>query len=382
MAFLVLALAACAKSSGTDTPRALTEHDFAADPALRLEPDQVGVTFLEAMDASSNALEDTGTLGMDTIPLVVRETGTYTYGLDPDDASGTIARVELWGKAGNGGTGGAAGARFTLTPASPSATVTLAPGEYDLRVYSGYTAAQETGPGGRTVFLRAPVEGTASPVMGTAGHPGVSTHASQADVARLLSTGSCKFCDLTKANLSGANLSGANLDGAKLIAANLNFANLTGAYLSDANLMGANLFRANLSGAYMASAKLIFANLELATLSGANLHSADLYKAIVEKVILDGATLSGANLSGANLHFSSLIGANLFGADLTGADLDRVNLSGADLRYANLSGASMIFANLSGANLFRATLSGAILFGATWTDGRTCAWSSSIGECK
>ncbi|MFA4827905.1 MAG: pentapeptide repeat-containing protein [Thermodesulfovibrionales bacterium] len=53
------------------------------------------------------------------------------------------------------------------------------------------------------------------------------------------------------------------------------------------------------------------------------------------------------------------------------------DLSGADMTQANLRGA-----NLQGAILTNANLSGTHLFGATWTDGRKCAVTGSIGVCK
>jgi uncharacterized protein YjbI with pentapeptide repeats len=97
---------------------------------------------------------------------------------------------------------------------------------------------------------------------------------SEADLARLLSTQQCRFCNLHSADLSGAQLSGAQLSNASL---------------SHAKLSNANLSRANLSGAFLTNANLSGANLSDAYLANANLSNAD----------LSGANLSGADLSGA-----------------------------------------------------------------------------------
>ena len=104
--------------------------------------------------------------------------------------------------------------------------------------------------------------------------PGIFYAFSEADLARLLSTKQCRWCNLHSADLSGAQLSGAQLSNASL---------------SNARLSNANLSRANLSGAFLTNANLSGANLSDAYLADANLSNAD----------LSGANLSGADLSGA-----------------------------------------------------------------------------------
>jgi uncharacterized protein YjbI with pentapeptide repeats len=104
--------------------------------------------------------------------------------------------------------------------------------------------------------------------------PGISYPFSEADMAKLLSTKQCSWCNLHSGDLSGAQLSGAQLSNASL---------------SNANLSNANLSRANLSGAFLTNANLSGANLSDAFLADANLSNAD----------LSGANLSGADLSGA-----------------------------------------------------------------------------------
>jgi uncharacterized protein YjbI with pentapeptide repeats len=104
--------------------------------------------------------------------------------------------------------------------------------------------------------------------------PGVSYPFNEADLAKLLSTKQCSWCNLHSANLSGAQLPNASLSNASL---------------SNANLSNANLSRANLSGAFLTSANLSGANLSDAFLADANLSNAD----------LTDANLSNADLSGA-----------------------------------------------------------------------------------
>ncbi len=104
-------------------------------------------------------------------------------------------------------------------------------------------------------------------------------------VQRLLSTGDCEACNLSRAGLVYADLSNANLRGANLRGANLSQTDLTGADLSNANLTGAVLFNANLEGA----------NLQGADLRGVDLRQAFLGNANVEGALLEGAFLMGAH---------------------------------------------------------------------------------------
>ena len=252
---IVLGLAACGKSSTAETPRALTEYDFAADPTLRLDVGQVGVTFLEATDEVSSRLADTCQLGVDVIPLRVSESGTFTYELDSLDTPGTVAKVELReGQQASVGTGGSAGLIATLSPASPSATVKLAPGDYDLVVYSGYTAAEEVN-GPRTLFLRPGLESRAASLDYPRG-AGVAAHSPESFKVWLALGRSCWYCNLTYMQLDNLNLAGALLTGARLDYSTLRNTNLNNALLRRATMRGTNLFGANLARANLADADL------------------------------------------------------------------------------------------------------------------------------
>ena len=139
---LLSVLTACGGGGQDGSTQARTEHDFAADPTLRLNYGAVGVTFMEAKGAAagSSAMPDTGDAGMDVMPLRIAEQTTTTYSLDPkDDTLEKVQLVRLPNKE----------LVFEITPSSPSATVALAPGDYDLLLYSGHKDAQP-----RTLFLQ------------------------------------------------------------------------------------------------------------------------------------------------------------------------------------------------------------------------------------
>jgi uncharacterized protein YjbI with pentapeptide repeats len=96
----------------------------------------------------------------------------------------------------------------------------------------------------------------------------------EADLARLLSTKQCQWCNLRDADLTGAQLAGAQLSNASLTSAQLSNANLSRTNLSGAFLMKANLTGAKLIDAFLANANLSNANLTDADLSGADLSGA------------------------------------------------------------------------------------------------------------
>ena len=343
LALLLSLLAGCGGGSDPVVPKALTEHDFAADPSLRLEAGSVGVTFLEPKDAAPATSGDTGLTGTDEFPLRIAEQTTFTYAIDPAD--NTIAMVKLIRLTGNQEV-------FVINATQPRATVTLEPGAYKLVVYSGYMVAEANGETHRAVFLQ---DNTSRPAPAqaaiNASVPRKSALATATPTSILLSTKMCIGCDLTSANLYGAKLTNANLTNA----------DLTWAYLRGANLVNANLVNANL-----ANANLTYADLTKTNLTKANLANA----------ILANAFLPNTNLTNANLYKVDLTGANLDRANLDSANLTNANLTNAFLYGANLTNANLTNANLTNADLYKVDLTGAI-----WTDGRICA-ANSISSCK
>lgn len=118
-----------------------------------------------------------------------------------------------------------------------------------------------------------------------------SQAADQANIKRLLQTGSCPKCDLRNADLERANLENANLEGA----------NLRDAKLKGARLRGANLRNADLRETQFPDADLRGAILEGANLRRANLRYANLQQARTQDVKISEADLTGANVAGTTL---------------------------------------------------------------------------------
>ncbi len=229
-----LVLAGCTRSTGA-APAALTENDFASDSTVSLEPRQIGVTFMETVDAEPSGMADTRIPGLDIIPFEVTEEAPYEYTLDP---RGALSHAVI-------ATGDAEAVLLVLTPASPTGSVVLKPGWYALLLVSGNTTSENHGDDSRTIFLQP---------NGQAGSGAPSLSRSSASIGvtpvkRLLSINSCAGCDLTGAKLQGANLNGAELDRAVLTDADLSSARLRRASLRDARLNGAILTGADLSGA-------------------------------------------------------------------------------------------------------------------------------------
>ncbi len=292
---LGLLLAGCGSSSTAGPPPAtLTENDFATDPGLSIAPRQSGLTVLEAVDAAASDAPDTGTRGVDEIPFTVEAAETRTYAMDPEDASGTVARIEVLDPAG--------AVVLSLAPGAPRASVALLPGRHVLRLHSGYTVAGgETG-AGRAVFVFAPRQAAPVGAATAGGIARVEPACGYWCMVWMVSARRCDWCDLSHANLAGLSLSGTDLSRKDLTGANL-----TGTWLVGADLIEANLGEAALVSATLTRAKLTGATLRFAMLAGAR---------------LEGANLARAYLYGANLTAANLTGANLGDADLTRAVLD------------------------------------------------------------
>ena len=425
---MLLASACASKTSSSPPPAAVTEWDFVADPTLRLEPGQVGVTFLEPSDGADGSTPDSGTVGVDVMPLNYAETVTETFAMDPADPNGTVARVELFRVAPRT-------SLLTLTPLSPAATVTLAPGEYELVIHAGYDAAS-TGGATQTLFL---VPNGPVAVKSRPGVPAARATSSLAGTGpgRWLSNNACPGCNLQAVDLAFANLRGAVLPEADLMAANLRgaymqqaflpkavllAADLTGTRLAEANLSGArldyvssgdarddptakrdpysgvDLSGADLSGARLIGATLRDANLTRARLDGAKAMSGTLVGGFttMQRALLDETDLTSVDLGQVELTGASMRRANLKavawleGKDLRWTDLTLADLSGANLMHASLAGANLcrsvfagawlVEANLLGAKLKGAVFTGAYLTGAIWRDGSICT-STTPGCC-
>jgi uncharacterized protein YjbI with pentapeptide repeats len=268
------------QGSGTDVPftptptatkNGYSEIEWAQDTTIRMNPGNVAADYLEPYDGTPHASRpDSGGSDYDVIPLVISEGANFTYSLDSADTTTTIKKAVLIDSSGN--------TLFTIDKTTPSVTKYLAPGNYDLLVYSGYSVS-EANEDHRIVFLYSPQTKDASGKF------------SQADLKQLLSTKSCPRGDLT-----GADLSHAKLDQADLRYANLDHAELFAASLFQADLRYANLTDAKLNDADLRQASLNYANLENADLEDANVAMVDLSYANLKDANLTDANLTGANL--------------------------------------------------------------------------------------
>gem|GEM_PF-1762049 len=176
----------------------------------------------------------------------------------------------------------------------------------------------------------------------------------------------CRYTDLSEADLLSADFSGTDLSDADLSGALLSHADFSRADLSDADLSEADLTSADFSGALL-SADFSGALLPSANFSGTDLASTDFSGALLPNADLSGAYLSHADLSGAELSEADLSEAHLFDTDLSEAELSETDfseahlfdtdLSAADVSYVDFSGASLSETNLLETHLFSADLS-------------------------
>jgi len=237
VAFCILALismtSACSEGDGSPSSarNGFTEYDFVSDSSIRVQPSNVGITFLEPHDATLTRVPDTLTLGMDKIPLSIPEDRPFTYSMSPHDTTiASVIMVDATGKE-----------IFRINARNHSVSVFLRAGEYDLILTSVYSVQEAGGADHKLVFLHSDSDRA------------FSTDSSA--IYRLFSTNSC-----SGENLCGANLAGVNLDSAYLEGADLN-----GVNLSNANLCNATLCNSVLDGANLKDAMLLVANLGGAT---------------------------------------------------------------------------------------------------------------------
>lgn len=199
----------------------LSEHEFAADNALRMKPGQTVAMFMEPRDAKTVNHADTETIGTDIIPIKIEHEGAYTFSLDDSGVHRIIANAEMMRLPGREKI-------FEIHDGNRVVTITLTPGNYEMILRSGYTVKNSGGADHRVVFLRHEAQ---------KGNENSDRNDKNIHTKVVLSQ-SCPGCDLVKVNLTGANLTETNLSKADLTMANLTGANLTGTNLIDADTTG------------------------------------------------------------------------------------------------------------------------------------------------
>jgi uncharacterized protein YjbI with pentapeptide repeats len=328
----------------------LSEFDFCSDPDIRASPGNVAAIYLEPLNAVNTGVPDTDGIGIDFIPIRIKESKWFIYSLDTRD--NTIESAVMIDSA--------AREIFRIDRNSPEITIYIPQGSYSMLVSSGYKAHEGTGADHRVVFLC----------------PDMGFRSARDAFKQVLRVNSAPWGDLRELNAPHANLAHAdlyysNLRGANLHAASLENANLEGADMKGIVLHAANMEYVNLANGSMCGADLFAANISNGNLISVDLSGANLLSAQMERVNLMGACLDNAYLYSANLGYGNLEGATLRRANLGVAYLHRANLHSADLSWANLADADLSYsvlrnAILHGANLEGANFSGADTTGVVW----------------
>ncbi len=347
--------------------QAYSEFEFRNDPGLRLVPAQSAVLSLEAANDTEEGTGDSGTPGVDIVPLRLLRAQRLQLSFDPED--GTVAQVTVRDLNGQ---------QLALLEATrPQVSLALGAEDYEVLIHSGFSADDDEH---RVVFF---ASGAESLARGLAGDEAVY---------EIKSKGRCINCLLRGVHLSELRIQNGDLS----------FSFLAGAVLDDVTFMNTQLDSTEFRGADLGDCRFIEvtsdeADFEDATLtdcrigSGCKFGSMNLKRAtavgltIADDAIIvdssfDGATMRGLQADKANFNHSSMVGVNLTRDDkgefasLVGARLVGVNLSGAflvdaDLREANLTEAVLENAHAQGANfrdaiLTKANFTGADLRGA------------------
>lgn len=210
--------------------------------------------------------EDTEESGADRALFNVAQEEQIAMSLDSADLA-HIAALRITNSAGQ--------VLLDLQRNQPAGSARLVPGQYVLTVQAADNLTRPV-----PVFVRL---GTA--VQSAQQNPVAklgATVTTKAAADDLVTSGACRACDLTDANLSGMSLRMADLTGARLVHANLSRADMTGAFLTAADLTGADLRGATLTDVDWRDAirtRLIVDNASYNTLAPYLQHLRDAYPA-------------------------------------------------------------------------------------------------------
>ncbi|MGL6312420.1 pentapeptide repeat-containing protein [Vibrio sp. WXL103] len=274
----------------------LTESDFANNSRLRANPERgTLVVFLEPGSSTVTA-DSNRESGSDSIPYQYSRALNHTFCYEDDNSDSDHFMV----------LNDSDGAQVVSVAANEECvTATVTEGEYHLVLSHGQhvdstdvtflVTTPDGGPHSEMISENYPLVARVLRAVGN-----VFIRSAYADdtvdnnVTTLISTNSCKECDLSGADLSGATLT---------------FADLSGADLSDATLINVDLFES--------------------TLTGTNFSGADMSNGDFRGSEMTNVDLSNANLSGAYFESAQLSPSNLDNATVTDTDFDNANLVGA-----------------------------------------------------
>lgn len=174
--------------------------------------------------------------------------------------------------------------------------------------------------------------------------------------SRLVLSGSCSGCDLSRRDMSELTLKGGDFTDSVFNHSDLSGGEFDGSNLSGAHFRRAYLIRATGSGVNMSRATLSDAMLNQASLVASNMSNADFRGADMS----DG-TFTGSNFSGARFINTQASGADFSGAVFTLSEMDHADFENAKFLGTYFHSAQFGHAFIGGAQFDDADLSGADL---------------------
>ncbi len=188
----------------------------------------------------------------------------------------------------------------------------------------------------------------------------------------LISSSSCRGCDLHNADLQDLNTPKTNLKSIDVTGADMHGATFARSDLTDATMTGCNLKNTTFTDATLTNADLSGTHLNGSVLTNTDLKNADLSNAYLNHVedpstpaaILTDAYMPNVNLSNAHLQQARLSGVYLY-ADGQTPTLENADLSGVNFSDAVLYGVNMNSTTLEGVSFNNAVLINADIRGAT-----------------
>jgi hypothetical protein len=272
----------CSDGGRQNNSQALTENDFAEDSSLRVDLGEgVIVTFLES-PMSEETENDTGTLGVDEIPVAYKRTTEQTFCWEDDDVD-AMHFMELRDSEGN--------VVLTIEANGDCVEEVIEKGDYSLSIH--HDGSNEDSlpifliPSQEELEQARETEGfidglklVASNILKRIERT-VTKDAQALEIRPTIMgptliqqyitenyTHRCDFCSLERADFSGRDLSGTDLSGADLRHASLIVTNLSGADLTGADLRRAFLLLTDFSGATWCDGTCVCAQGSIDTCNG------------------------------------------------------------------------------------------------------------------
>lgn len=263
-------------SVNSDTYQARSEHDFVANRDLKTRPGAVIAVHLEDVNSTPNdSIPDTGTIGMDVIPIRYVENKVHTFRMESTarfDVNMFNIETGEW--------------MFYMSPVYTSITVNIPAGDYRMEIRSWVDYTYDSLVGRQTIFIQP--EGD--------------------EYHTFFSLAGCPGCDLKLVNLSYMFLNGMNFSRANFDKANLAYT----------NFIGSNLSNTSLKAAFFYKSKLQYADISGSSAKEVGFRDSN----------LSNANITGSDLTNCDLRFSDISFVNFCGSTLTGIISDGVIYNG------------------------------------------------------